>query len=165
MNKDKVVEAALKLYEALGKDETDEIKVFQDEIREAIEAEEPVFEPEVVEGLILLTPKAAEEMKDLITRGQEEEELPEGDLILRVAVRGGGCSGFSYQMGFQLKGEVTENDVICESEGVTIVVDNKSRIYLEGTTIDYIDGLQGKGFTFNNPRSSGSCGCGSSFSA
>lgn len=127
MNKDKVVEAALKLYEALGKDETDEIKVFQDEIREAIEAEEPVFEPEVVEGLILLTPKAAEEMKDLITRGQEEEELPEGDLILRVAVRG--------------------------------------RIYLEGTTIDYIDGLQGKGFTFNNPRSSGSCGCGSSFSA
>lgn len=113
-----------------------------------------------------LTKRAAEEIIDLIKKGQEgdEPELPAGDLALRVMVVGGGCSGFSYKMGFQEKEELGENDTVEEVEGVTVAVDDKSRLYLNGVTIDFVDGLSGRGFTFSNPNSSGSCGCNQSFS-
>ena len=116
--------------------------------------------------MIKLTAKAGEEVLRLIKEGQESEDFPKDEeLVLRVMVKGGGCSGFSYQMGFQVKSEIEEADVTCESEGINIVVDDKSNLYLNGTTIDFQDGLAGKGFTFDNPQSSGSCGCGESFSA
>lgn len=117
-------------------------------------------------GNVNLTKRAAEEVLDLIKKGQEgdEPEFPEGDLVLRVMVKGGGCSGFTYGMGFQTKDEVQETDTLEEIEGVSVVVDDKSKLYLDGVTIDFVDGLMGRGFTFSNPSSSGSCGCGSSFS-
>jgi iron-sulfur cluster assembly accessory protein len=83
-------------------------------------------------------------------------------ISLRVAVRGGGCSGFNYALSFT--DDVGENDHVFEHDGLRIVCDPKQYLYLEGTEIDYQDGLMGKGFTFRNPNATGSCGCGSSFS-
>lgn len=82
--------------------------------------------------------------------------------VLRVSVVGGGCSGMSYRMGFvEAAGE---HDRVFEKAGVKVAVDPKSFLYLQGTLIDFQDGLQGKGFTFGNPNAKRSCGCGSSFS-
>lgn len=108
--------------------------------------------------MITLTEKAAAEVKRLAT----EQKLPE-DFGLRVGVRGGGCSGLSYSLNFEL--EQKETDKSFDSHGVKIIVDNKSFLYLAGTKLDYTDGLSGSGFTFDNPNASQSCGCGSSFSA
>ena len=115
---------------------------------------------------ISITAKAAEEALSLIEkdRAKESPELPEGELVLRVMVQGGGCSGFTYNMGFQSKDEVEETDIVEVIEGVTIVVDNKSNLYLDGVTIDFVDGLMGRGFIFDNPNATGTCGCGESFS-
>ncbi len=113
---------------------------------------------------ITLTAEAGKQMKELVTKAQANDELPEGDLVLRLMVQGGGCSGFTYKMGFQPKDEVTETDIVIETEGITVVVDDRSNAYLAGTTVDFEDGLMGKGFTFSNPNSSGQCGCGDSFS-
>ena len=83
--------------------------------------------------------------------------------VLRVSVVGGGCSGMSYRMGFvEAPGE---HDRVIERSGVRVAVDPKSYLYLQGTVIDFQDGLEGKGFTFLNPNAKKSCGCGSSFSS
>ncbi|QQR89776.1 MAG: iron-sulfur cluster insertion protein ErpA [Myxococcales bacterium] len=107
--------------------------------------------------MISLTDKAAAKVKEI----QKDEELNEQGLRLRVV--GGGCAGFSYDLYFE--DEVQEIDRIFESQGIKLYVDMMSYSYLEGTEIDYVDGLHGAGFKFNNPKSSATCGCGSSFSA
>ena len=105
---------------------------------------------------VSLTPKAVEMVK--ITREQEGIDPSHG---LRVAVRGGGCSGFEYALDYE--SEARPNDVIYEQHGLTVYVDGVSARYLEGTNIDYVFGMAGAGFKFNNPKATGSCGCGSSF--
>jgi len=80
---------------------------------------------------------------------------------LRVGVKGGGCSGLSYSLGFDK--EARDGDKLVQVDGVRIFVDPKSLFYLSGTQLDYTDGLNGKGFVFNNPNATKSCGCGSSF--
>lgn len=91
---------------------------------------------------------------------QERENL--AGHVLRISVVGGGCSGMSYRMGFVEAANPT--DTMIEREGVKLAVDPKSLLYLQGMTVDFADGLAGKGFTFNNPNAKRSCGCGSSFS-
>lgn len=107
--------------------------------------------------MITLTPSATEEVKRLI----EKEQKP--SLGLRIGVKGGGCSGFSYQM---LVDETTPKtyDTVFEQDGIKILVDAKSHLYLDGMTIDFKSGLVGGGFEFNNPLAKKSCGCGTSFS-
>lgn len=105
---------------------------------------------------VTLTPKAAEMVR--ITRQQEGIDEDHG---LRIAVRGGGCSGFEYALDFE--NEARDNDWIYEQNGLKIYVDAVSARYLEGTSIDYALGNTGAGFKFNNPQARGSCGCGSSF--
>jgi iron-sulfur cluster assembly protein len=105
---------------------------------------------------VTLTEKAATEVKKIIT----EQNLPE-DTVLRVGVQGGGCSGFSYSLGFDTN--ASERDRVVESYGVRLVVDKKFDPYLEGTVVDYYDGLEKRGFVFNNPNVVKTCGCGSSF--
>lgn len=105
--------------------------------------------------MITLTPGAVSQVKHLL----EKENKPE--LGLRIGVRAGGCSGFSYVLGFDAP---QPGDKVEELEGVKVLVDSKSEGYLVGTQLDYQDGLQGKGFTFSNPNATKSCGCGESFS-
>ncbi|MBI4354373.1 MAG: iron-sulfur cluster assembly accessory protein [Candidatus Omnitrophica bacterium] len=107
--------------------------------------------------MITLTPTAAEEVRRLMSKEQKP------NLALRLGVKGGGCSGFSYQM---LVDEATpkQYDSVFEQDGLKILVDAKSHLYLDGTTIDFKSGLVGGGFEFNNPLAKKSCGCGSSFS-
>lgn len=84
------------------------------------------------------------------------------DAFIRVGVKGGGCSGLTYQLDFDT--ETKEDDKMFEDNGVKIVVDKKSFLYLVGTTLEYSGGLNGTGFSFNNPNASRTCGCGESFS-
>jgi iron-sulfur cluster assembly accessory protein len=108
--------------------------------------------------MISLTPVAAEKVKELLTgRGTPE-------IGLRVGVRGGGCSGNSYFMEF-CEPEAAAGDEVVESNGVRLVVDLKSMVLLGGTEIDYVEGLMGAGFKFNNPNVRHSCACGESFSS
>ncbi len=83
---------------------------------------------------------------------------------LRVQVVGGGCSGMSYKLGFESDAP-SEKDKIFEKDGVKVVVDSKSLLYITGTELDFTDGLNGQGFVFKNPNAKRTCGCGSSFSA
>ena len=106
--------------------------------------------------MITLTDNAAVKVKDLIT--QEGDET----LMIRVAVRPGGCSGFSYEMFFDT--DVAADDVKVEQGGVTVVIDPASAPHLGGAELDFKDGLQGAGFAINNPNAQRSCGCGQSFS-
>lgn len=108
--------------------------------------------------MITLSEKAVNEVKRLIT----EQKLPE-DAGLRMGVRGGGCSGLSYALNFDT--DQKETDRVFNIDGVKVIIDSKSFLYLAGTTLDYTDGLNGSGFTFDNPNATQSCGCGSSFSA
>ena len=110
---------------------------------------------------IKLTPNAASELKTLMNKEVESKNMSP-KAVLRFMVVGGGCSGFSYKMGFDEN--VTEDDKVQEIDGVKVAVDQKSYLYLNETEVDFQDGLMGKGFVFNNPNSSGTCGCGSSFS-
>jgi iron-sulfur cluster assembly protein len=105
---------------------------------------------------VTLTEKAATEVKKIIT----EQNLPDGT-VLRVGVQGGGCSGFSYSLGFDTTS--SERDRVLDIHGVTLVVDKKYDPYLDGTVVDFYDGLEKRGFVFNNPNVVKSCGCGSSF--
>jgi iron-sulfur cluster assembly protein len=107
--------------------------------------------------MITITAKAASEIQKIIA--QENS----GDLALRVGVQGGGCSGLSYFL--SLDKEARPDDKILESNGVKIYLDSKSALYLEGTEVDFTDGLQGSGFTFKNPNAVRTCGCGHSFQA
>lgn len=106
--------------------------------------------------MITLTEPASVKVKELIT--QEGQD----GLMLRVAVRPGGCSGFSYEMFFDT--ETDAEDVVVDQLGVAVVVDPSSAKYLVGATLDYKDGLQGAGFAIDNPNAKNTCGCGSSFS-
>ena len=81
---------------------------------------------------------------------------------IRVSVKGGGCSGLMYELGFDA--QVVDTDHVFEDQGVKILVDRKSLLYLVGTTLEFSDGLNGKGFQFVNPNASRTCGCGESFS-
>lgn len=105
---------------------------------------------------VAITEKAVRMVK--ITR--EDEGLDE-TAGLRVAVRGGGCSGFEYALDFETEGR--ENDLVYQQGDLTVFVDALSARYLKGTRIDYVMGAQGAGFKFENPNAVGSCGCGSSF--
>ncbi|HSF42275.1 MAG TPA: iron-sulfur cluster assembly accessory protein [Thermoanaerobaculia bacterium] len=105
---------------------------------------------------VTMTKKAADMAR--ITREQEGIDASHG---LRIAVRGGGCSGFEYALDFEK--EPRDNDWVYEQNGLTIYVDAVSAKYLEGTEIDYVLGATGAGFKFNNPQARGTCGCGSSF--
>jgi iron-sulfur cluster assembly protein len=106
---------------------------------------------------ILLTQGAVEQL-NLI---RQLEGIPV-DYCLRVGVKGGGCSGFSYVLGFDLP---KDNDDIFEVNGIRVVMNKAHAIYLLGMEVDFLNGLDNRGFTFNNPNSSSTCGCGTSFSA
>ena len=106
---------------------------------------------------IRLSEQAAREIQKIIAT----KELPEG-YALRVGVKGGGCSGMSYILGFDRK---REYDVTFEVEGITVYMDKRHGLYLMDTTIGYHDGLHARGFVFENPNATSTCGCGSSFAA
>lgn len=108
---------------------------------------------------VALTERAAEEVKRIM----ESQELEAG-AVLRVGVTGGGCSGFSYALGFDDSFNA-DADSKFDCHGVEVVVDKKSALYLDGTQIDFYDGIEKRGFTFENPNAVKSCGCGSSFQA
>jgi iron-sulfur cluster assembly protein len=104
---------------------------------------------------VVLTERAAQQLRKI----QDDEALDE-ELCLRVAVEGGGCSGLSYKLGFDRK---SEEDEVLVSQGIEIIVDPKHMMYLKGISVDYPDGLDARGFTFDNPNATETCGCGSSF--
>ncbi|NCT16128.1 MAG: iron-sulfur cluster assembly accessory protein [Flavobacteriales bacterium CG18_big_fil_WC_8_21_14_2_50_32_9] len=103
----------------------------------------------------------SENAKKQAIRLMQEDNSPEGSFI-RVGVKGGGCSGLTYELTFDHV--MTENDKAFEDKGVKIVCDKKSILYLAGTELDFSGGLNGKGFIFKNPNANRTCGCGESFS-
>ena len=107
---------------------------------------------------IILTDTAAREIATII----QQQELDAEKVRLRVGVKGGGCSGFSYVL--DLTESQKETDELFEQHGIKIICDPKSLLYLNGTIVDFKDELMGRGFVFQNPNASSSCGCGSSFS-
>ena len=114
---------------------------------------------------VTLTETAAREVKTLLKQ-QQEASNSNGEvakLYLRVGVKGGGCSGLSYTM--DLQAEPDAGDQVIESKGIRIFIDLGSSLYLSGTVLDFSDGLNGSGFTFENPNATRTCGCGQSFSA
>lgn len=111
---------------------------------------------QIVTTEITITDKAAKEVKKIM----EENKIP-SDYGLRVGVKGGGCSGLTYSLGFDTAAK--EGDTIIELRDVKLFVDGKSLFYLSGTELDFSDGLNGKGFVFNNPNATKTCGCGESF--
>jgi iron-sulfur cluster assembly protein len=113
-------------------------------------------QPEVA---LTVTPVAAVEVK----RFMDAEGVAPTEGGLRVAVQPGGCSGFKYSL--LIEDKPAEDDLLVESEGFRVFVDPFSAQYISGVTIDYVTSMQGSGFTFKNPNSTGGCGCGSSFSA
>jgi iron-sulfur cluster assembly accessory protein len=106
---------------------------------------------------LTLTEKAIQQVKALLARGNRKDDG------LRVSVADGGCSGFSYKLDFAKNEE--PGDLVLELENLKVYVDPKSVTHLKGTTIDYVASLYGGGFKFTNPNASGTCGCGTSFSA
>ena len=105
---------------------------------------------------IIMTEAANKKVKHLLAA------QPDGS-FLRVSVRGGGCSGLSYALAFEPKQGL--HDEVVECDGVRVLIDPKSALYLQGTVLDFVDSLTGGGFKFNNPNAKMSCGCGESFSA
>ena len=116
----------------------------------------PGAEPAGPESMVHITPVAASKVNEI-----REAEGIEPHMALRLRVVGGGCAGFSYDLYFD---EVAEVDRSIEISGVKVVVDEMSLMYLVGTEVDYVEGLQGAGFKFQNPNVKSTCGCGSSFS-
>ncbi|MDH3649294.1 MAG: iron-sulfur cluster assembly accessory protein [Saprospiraceae bacterium] len=112
---------------------------------------------EVASQPVTLTDGAVTELKRIM----QEQEVPE-DFCLRIGVKGGGCSGFSYILGFDVK---KDNDEEYAINGMRVLMAKAHGIYLLGMQIDYVDGLNNRGFTFNNPNANETCGCGTSFSA
>ncbi len=106
--------------------------------------------------MIEITDKGAEKVHEFLTAQQADVSLAG----LRVGVRGGGCSGFQYQLAFD---EQRDSDVVFESHGLKLLVDQESLQFVRGSTIDYEESLQGAGFKVNNPNVVAACGCGSSF--
>ena len=109
---------------------------------------------------ITLTELAAKQIKDII----QQQSLPAEQTKLRVGVKGGGCSGFSYMLDLTEEA-AAETDEELESHGVPILIDSKSLLYLDGTEIDFKDDVMQSGFVFKNPNATSTCGCGSSFQA
>src|ERR671923_2344582 len=108
--------------------------------------------------MVTLTDKAAEKFRELAS------QEPAGEAqVLRVAIQGGGCSGFQYALGFDRGPQDGDNEI--EAHGVRIVIDPYSAPYLVGSEIDYVDALMGAGFAINNPNVTAACGCGSAFQA
>jgi iron-sulfur cluster assembly protein len=105
---------------------------------------------------VTLSESAAREVKKIFT----EQSLPEGT-VLRIGVQGGGCSGMSYTLNFD--SNTSERDRVVDIHGVKVAVDKKFEPHLEGTVVDFYDGLEKRGFVFNNPNVTKTCGCGSSF--
>ncbi|MGH2982331.1 MAG: iron-sulfur cluster insertion protein ErpA [Solirubrobacterales bacterium] len=110
---------------------------------------------EAPNAAITLTDKAAGKIRDLLSSEQDP-----GGQALRVAVRGGGCSGFQYALAFD---KVKDDDHVLEDRGVSVIVDKTSMQLVFGSEVDYVEGLQGAGFCVNNPNVVAACGCGSSF--
>ena len=108
---------------------------------------------------IEVTETAVREIKTIV----EQQELDAEKVHLRLGVKGGGCSGFSYLL--DLTEKRNESDEMFEQHGIKVICDPKSYLYLNGTTVDFKDEVMGRGFVFNNPNATSSCGCGSSFSA
>jgi iron-sulfur cluster assembly accessory protein len=106
--------------------------------------------------MITVTPVATTKVKEIMS---QQNPAP---VALRVAVVGGGCSGFSYHMAFENQENSTDN--VYEFDGLKVLVDQMSEMYLEGVSVDYVETLEGAGFKFNNPNVKSTCGCGSSFS-
>lgn len=142
---------------ALPEENLDDVisSLIDDEPDEGAPQAEPVQVADPNADPVRLTERAARQIRKI----KEKENLDE-HLYLRVAVEGGGCSGLSYKLGFDIR---TDEDEIVKSQGMEIVVDPKHMMYLQGIEIDYPDGLDARGFTFDNPNASESCGCGSSF--
>ena len=111
-----------------------------------------------VELTVEITEKAAEKIKYFAAK----EGAGDDAVGVRVAVKGGGCSGLTYDL--KISGAFSDTDKVVEQYGVKVIVDKKSYIYLVGTQLDFSDGLNGKGFTFDNPNAKKACGCGTSFS-
>lgn len=109
-----------------------------------------------MENLIEITDKAIAQIKQIA-----QTDNPDGKKGLRLAVTGGGCSGLSYKIEFS---ESKEKDNVLTFDGVKVLIDPKSSIYLKGIVLDFKDGLNGKGFVFDNPNAKNTCGCGESFS-
>jgi iron-sulfur cluster assembly accessory protein len=107
--------------------------------------------------MLQLTPIAVTKVKEIL---MQQTPAPTG---LRVAVVGGGCSGFSYHMAFENQVN-QDSDNVYDFNGLQVLVDQMSEMYLDGVSIDYIESLEGSGFKFNNPNVKSTCGCGSSFS-
>jgi iron-sulfur cluster assembly accessory protein len=108
--------------------------------------------------VVTVTENAARKIRELMA-----EEPEEGVAVLRVAIQGGGCSGFQYALGFDRGPQDGDNEI--ESNGVRVVIDPFSAPYLTGSEIDFVDALMGAGFAINNPNVQAACGCGSSFQA
>jgi len=106
--------------------------------------------------MITITERAKDKALELM-----QKENKGNDYFIRVAVEAGGCSGLTYKLEFD--NQIKETDKVFEDKGIRIVVDKKSFLYLVGTELDYTDGLNGKGFVFNNPNATRTCGCGESF--
>ena len=109
--------------------------------------------------MVTLSETAAKEIKTII----EQQELDTDKVRLRVGVKGGGCSGFSYLL--DLTETQKDHDETFEQHGVKLICDPKSLLYLNGVTVDFKDEVMGRGFVFNNPNATSTCGCGSSFTA
>ena len=110
------------------------------------------------EQTVILTELAAKEVRTIVA----SQELEADKVRLRIGVKGGGCSGFSYLL--DLTETQKDSDEVFEQHGIKIIIDPKSLLYLSGVTVDFKDEIMGRGFVFNNPNASSSCGCGSSFS-
>ncbi|MCK4775059.1 MAG: iron-sulfur cluster insertion protein ErpA [Candidatus Krumholzibacteria bacterium] len=108
--------------------------------------------------VVTITDSAVQAIKSAIA---DEKTTPE-EAYLRVGVKGGGCSGFSYVLSVDT--ERRDGDLEIEKDGVRLLIDLKSQVYLAGSTLDFTTGLNGKGFVFTNPNATGTCGCGDSFS-
>lgn len=111
--------------------------------------------------MIKLTEKASSEIKKVI----EEQKMKIEEHALRIKVMGGGCAGFQYGLEFTKKEEIDPlNDLVSDISGLQVVVDRKSDMYIDGTEVDFHEGLDSRGFVFSNPLASKGCGCGKSFS-
>lgn len=118
---------------------------------------ETLLEAPTATSPVMLTDGAVEQLNQI----RQQEKIP-ADYCLRVGVKGGGCSGFSYVLGFDMP---QDNDDTFDINGIRVVMNKAHAIYLLGMEVDFVSGLDNRGFTFNNPNAASTCGCGTSFSA
>ncbi|MDA0284893.1 MAG: iron-sulfur cluster assembly accessory protein [Planctomycetota bacterium] len=117
-----------------------------------------ITDPAAADAPVRLTEKASTEIKRFIS----EKNVPDG-AVLRIVVKAGGCSGFEHTLGFDTRVDEA-SDLVSEQFGISVVMDGKFAPLMQGTVVDYLDGIDKRGFKFDNPVATGSCGCGSSFS-